>query len=148
MSTVVKQWHEVLEAGDLKGLDKLLAPKCVFFSPVVFKPQEGRRLTRTYLAAAYQMFQGSGFHYVKEVVGEQAAVLEFNATIDNVLIDGIDMITWNEAGKITEFKVMLRPFKAIHLVKDKMLEQLEGLSTLNKAKLRAGTLWDKVIGGR
>ena len=102
MSTVIAQWHKVLEEGDLKGLDKLIGARCVFHSPIVFKPQEGRRLTIMYLQAAYQMFEGSGFHYVKEVIGDTAAVLEFNATVDGILIDGIDMITWDDNDQIIE----------------------------------------------
>ncbi len=144
MSEVIKRWHEVVASGDMDQLDQLLSPKCVFYSPVVFKPQEGRRLTKTYLQAAYQMFEGGGFHYVKEVIGEKAAVLEFNATVDDVLIDGIDMITWDDSGRITEFKVMLRPYKAINLVKDRMLSQLQNLSATDKAKLKLGTMWDKL----
>lgn len=144
MSTVIKRWHAALAEGDLSQLDDLLAPKCVFYSPVVFKPQEGRRLTKMYLQAAYGMFQNSGFHYVKEIVDTNAAVLEFHATVDDVSIDGIDMITWNDQDQIIEFKVMIRPYKAINCVKDKMLDQLGALSAIDKTKLKLGTVWDKL----
>lgn len=89
-----------------------------------------------YLLSAANMFEGTGFHYVKELVGENEAVLEFNATIDGIEIDGVDIITWNEDGKITEFKVMLRPFKAIEKVGEKMKANLESMSLWDKLKLK------------
>lgn len=139
------QWHEMLKSKDISQLDQMIDSKCVFHSPIVFKPQEGKRLTVMYLTAAFQMFmEADYFKYIKEIVQDQNAALEFNAEIDGILIDGIDLITWNDAGKITEFKVMIRPLKAIDLIKEKMLAQLSNLSTLDKLKLKGGVLWDKL----
>jgi hypothetical protein len=47
-------------------------------------------------------------------------VLEFEVKLDGITVNGVDMIKWNEAGKITEFKVMLRPLKAVNLIHQKM----------------------------
>ncbi|MEP2025753.1 MAG: nuclear transport factor 2 family protein [Reichenbachiella sp.] len=139
------QWHLMLESKDLSQLDQLIDEKCIFHSPIVFKPQEGKRLTVMYLTAAFQMFsQADYFKYIKEIVQDRNAMLEFNAAIDGILIDGIDLITWNESGRITEFKVMVRPLKAIDLIKEKMLAQLSSLSTIDKLKLKGGVLWDKL----
>lgn len=80
------------------------------------------------------------FQYVKEIQDKNEAVLEFNSVVDGIVIDGIDMITWNEEGLITEFKVMIRPLKAIEKIREKMLEHLESLSTLDKLKMKAGKL--------
>lgn len=89
-----------------------------------------------YLLSAAKMFEETGFHYVKEVVNNGDAVLEFNANIDGIEIDGVDIISWNVDGKITAFKVMLRPLKAIEKVGEKMKVQLENLSLLDKLKLK------------
>ncbi|MDT5003360.1 MAG: hypothetical protein QOJ24_536 [Mycobacterium sp.] len=64
-----------------------------------------------YLTAAVKLFGGTDFHYVGQWLGEVSAVLQFEATVDGVYVDGIDMIAWNEDRKITSFKVMIRPFK-------------------------------------
>ena len=134
----------MVDAMDISTLGDLIDENCVFHSPIVFKPQEGKRLTVMYLTAAFQMFkEAESFTYIKEIVQDQNAMLEFNAKVDGILVDGIDLITWNEKGKIIEFKVMVRPLKAIDLIKAKMLEQLSGMSTFDKLKLKGGVIWDK-----
>lgn len=138
-------WHEMLASMDIGKLGDIIAADCVFHSPIVFKPQEGKRLTMMYLTSAFQMFkEAEYFKYVKEIEQHQNAMLEFNAEIDGILIDGIDLITWNDEGKITEFKVMVRPLKAIDLIKEKMLAQLTNMSTVDKLKLKGGMIWDKL----
>lgn len=136
MSNPIKDWHTVVQQKDYKLLKSLLHKNAVFYSPLVFKAQEGRALALAYLTAASNMFEGTGFHYVKEVIGENEAVLEFNAQIDGIQIDGVDIITWDQDGKITEFKVMLRPFKAIEKVGEKMKAQLESMTLWDKLKLK------------
>jgi len=143
MKSPLEAWHDVVKTGDVKILDKILAKDVVFFSPIVFKPQEGKAITKAYLTAAFKTFEGTGFHYVKELVEEREAILEFNTEIDGVMIDGVDIITWNEQGKITEFKVMVRPFRAIEKVGEKMKEQLSKLGTMDKLKLGASKLFGK-----
>lgn len=97
----------------------------VFFSPVVHTPQRGRPVTTLYLSAAFKVFFNQSFHYVRELVGTHDAVLEFEVEIDGIAVNGVDMIKWNEQGKIVEFKVMIRPLKAINLIHQKMGELLK-----------------------
>jgi len=113
-------WHEMVRTRNPKDLDSLLAEDVVFFSPVVHTPQAGRKLTRMYLMAAFMVFFNDSFRYVREVIGKRDAVLEFAVEIDGISVNGVDMIRWNEAGQIIEFKVMLRPLKAITLIHAKM----------------------------
>lgn len=116
----VEEWHEIVRTRDASGLGELLADDVVFYSPVVHTPQVGKAITTMYLAAAVHVFGNESFRYVREVVGENDAVLEFETEIDGILINGVDMIKWNDAGQITEFKVMVRPLKAINLIHEKM----------------------------
>lgn len=118
-------WHEIVEARDPQRLDEVLAPECVFFSPVLHTPQEGKELTKFYLTGAMMVFNDS-FHYVKQVVTAEHAVLEFNCEIDGIVINGVDILTFDEAGMITEFKVMIRPLKALNLLHSKMNDMLNG----------------------
>lgn len=136
----MEKWHAHMKGELPGGLDELLADDCVFFSPVVFTPQEGKDLTKMYLSAAGGTFSdgepgqapgqaGSKFRYTKEILDGDHAVLEFETEIDGKYINGIDMITWNDAGRIREFKVMVRPLQAINLLHAKMkamLEQMQG----------------------
>ncbi|PLW83574.1 hypothetical protein CWI75_04270 [Kineobactrum sediminis] len=122
------QWHRIVASGDPAGLDDLIAPDCVFWSPVVHRPQEGFDLTRLYLTGAMAVFNDS-FRYIKEVVDEPHAVLEFTCDIDGITINGVDIITFNAEGRITEFKVMVRPLKGMNLLRDKMAAMLEQLAS-------------------
>jgi len=92
----------------------------VFYSSIVHAPQAGKEITAKYLTAAFHVLINDTFQYVREVSGERDAVLEFKVDIDDVHVNGVDMIRWNDAGQIVEFKVMLRPIKAINLVHQKM----------------------------
>ena len=120
-------WHAMLRDMDPSRLDEVLAEDCVFLSPIVHSPQEGKELTKLYLTGAIQVFNES-FHYVKEVVTESHAVLEFVCEIDGIVVNGVDIITCNTDDEITEFKVMVRPLKAMHLLHAKMKSMLEQLA--------------------
>ncbi len=113
-------WHRVVAERNAAGLDSLLAGDVVFYSPVVHTPQVGKPITTMYLSAALHVFGNDTFRYVREVAGERDAVLEFLVEIDGITVNGVDMIRWNEGGQITEFKVMLRPLKAVNLIHEKM----------------------------
>ncbi|HIO43854.1 MAG TPA: nuclear transport factor 2 family protein, partial [Gammaproteobacteria bacterium] len=119
MNTVEK-WYEVMKSNDMDELDELLAEDVVFYSPVVFTPQKGKEITKMYLMAAGGVFgegakkevsdsnkNQSNFKYIKEIIGEKSALLEFESEMDGIYINGVDLISWNEEGKITEFKVIV-----------------------------------------
>ena len=125
---LIHKWHEVVDADDLNALDSIIADDAVFSSPVVFTPMEGKEITMMYLHAAGQSFNMQKFKYTKEIHDGMNSVLEFETYIDDISVNGIDMIEWNKEGKISNFKVMIRPFKAVQKVQEKMVEALESLS--------------------
>jgi hypothetical protein len=132
----LEKWHAHLKGELPGGLDELLDDDVVFYSPVVFTPQEGKEITKLYLSAAGNTFSGgdaekapgqeaSKFRYAKEVVCGNHMVLEFESEIEGKYINGVDIITWNDAGKITEFKVMIRPLQAVNMMHSQMKAMLE-----------------------
>jgi hypothetical protein len=123
----LQAWHELVRTRNPKGLHALLADDVVFHSPVVHTPQRGKAITFQYLAGAMQVLNNASFRYEREIVGERDAVLEFATEIDGILINGIDLIRWNDEGLIVDFKVMVRPLKAVNLVHQKMGATLEQL---------------------
>ena len=116
----VAQWHRIVRERDRTGLADLLDDDVVFHSPVVHTPQHGRKIATLYLGAALQVFAGPAFRYVREIIGDHDAALEFETDIDGILVNGIDLLRWNAAGRLVEFKVMLRPLKAINVVHERM----------------------------
>jgi ketosteroid isomerase-like protein len=122
---VLQRWHELVRTRNAKGLDALLAEEVVFHSPVVHTPQRGKAVTTQYLAAAFGVFFDESFRYVREVQGPHDAVLEFQVTLDGLEVNGVDMIRWNDEGRIVDFKVMIRPLKAINLIHQKMAAMLQ-----------------------
>lgn len=120
MSAAVEAWHQLVRTGNPAGLDALLADEVVFVSPVVHTPQHGKPVTKAYLSAAFAVFFNPSFRYVREIVGPRDAMLEFETTIDGVLVNGVDIIRWDAQDRIVEFKVMVRPLKAIQLIHARM----------------------------
>lgn len=137
---VIERWHAYLRGDEPGGLDTLLAEDVVFYSPIVYSPQEGKALTTMYLAAAKQTLPGSkptgdgspdrepAFRYVKQVLSGDTAVLEFETLVEDTYVNGVDIIRINDEGRIVEFRVMLRPLKAINLVHRQMGEALEAMA--------------------
>ncbi|MGJ8662725.1 MAG: nuclear transport factor 2 family protein [Marinicella sp.] len=124
IKTTINQWHQLIQAHDPEQLQHILADEVVFHSPVLHTPQVGKPLTKMYLTAAFYVLLANKFTYLKQVLDGQHAVLEFEAEIDGISINGVDIITCNDDGKIIEFKVMLRPLKALTMVQEKMFEVL------------------------
>jgi len=135
----IQKWHDFTHGNFLGGLDKLLADDVIFFSPVVFTPQKGKELTKLYLMAAGNTFGGddnkkngdledSSFRYTKEVLTGNQAILEFETTIEGKYVNGVDIISFNNEGKISEFKVMIRPLQAVNIIHMQMQKMLAELS--------------------
>ena len=124
----LEPWHEMVRSNDPSGLSALIAENAVFYSPVVHSAQRGRNLVVMYLSAAFRVFFNSTFRYVREIAGETDAVLEFETEIDGILVNGVDLIQWNENGEITEFKVMVRPLKGLNVIHQRMAAILQAPS--------------------
>jgi hypothetical protein len=140
---VVAKWHAYLRGELPGGLEALLDDDVTFYSPIVYTPQRGKAITILYLQAAGATLpgegapsdtgsadiSGGGFRYTKSVLTGNTAVLEFETTVEGKYVNGVDIISCNDAGRIVEFKVMLRPLQAINLVHRKMGEMLERMKT-------------------
>ncbi len=140
----VERWHQQVRGEFAPGLDGLLHDDCVFLSPIVFTAQRGKTITKMYLTAAGTTFGGGGdaaaesgdlnakvggpFRYVTEVLQGNHAMLEFETEMNGVYVNGVDIITCDDDGMITEFKVMIRPLQAVNLVHAQMKAMLELMS--------------------
>jgi len=125
----IQRWMDYFH-GDhaAEELSAMLADNVVFTSPVVHTPQVGKAITFAYLAAAGETLGNSTFKYVRVFDCGSNAVLEFETEMDGILVNGVDMIEWNEAGEIIDFKVMVRPLKgmqAVHAAMGAMLQKMK-----------------------
>lgn len=120
-------WHRIVAEKNSGLLQDLIADDAVLHSPVVHTPQAGKAITIKYLTAANTVLNNGNFRYVGKWTAERSAVLEFNTEMDGISVDGADFITWNDAGQIVEFRVMVRPLKAIQVVMQKMGAELARL---------------------
>jgi hypothetical protein len=128
---VIGRWQRFL-AGDLpEGLDGLLADDVVFYSPVVYTPQRGKGIASLYLQAAARALPGNAvdgaFRYTKKILAGDTAVLEFETTVDGKYVNGVDIIRCDEAGRIVEFRVMIRPLQAVNVVHEQMRAALSSM---------------------
>jgi hypothetical protein len=136
---VIDKWHAHLRGQLPGGLDELLDDDVIFYSPIVYTPQRGKAITTLYLQAAGMTLpgdpaastrKGSGasagsFHYTKEVLADDTAVLEFETTVEGKYVNGVDIIRCSEEGRIVEFRVMIRPLQAVNLVHQQMAATLD-----------------------
>lgn len=127
----LKVWHARMETKSREELSAQLADDAIFHSPVVHTPQAGKAIVMAYLTAADVVLGNDSFRYVREIVDDNAnmAMLEFELELDGVHVNGVDIIAWNDEGLIQDFKVMVRPLKAINKVWEemgKMLETMKG----------------------
>ena len=120
-------WHDLVKTRDAGKLAALLADDVVFHSPVVHTPQRGKAITLLYLQGALHVLNNGHFRYEREIVGPRDALLEFTTEIDGVHINGVDLIRWDDRGQIVDFKVMVRPLKAVNALHQKMGEMLQKL---------------------
>src|ERR1700712_4791018 len=143
---LIEKWHAHLRGQLPGGLDELLDDDVVFYSPVVYTPQRGKAITKLYLEAAGQSLPGDTstptkrggdddaskrFHYTKTVLAGDTAVLEFETTVEGKYVNGVDIIVGNDAGRIIEFRVMLRPLQAVNIVHQQMAATLERMKPAN-----------------
>ncbi len=117
---VIEEWHNFVKTKNINILDRILSDEVVFYSPAVHTPQVGKQITKKYLLTAAEVLFKENFKYVSEVKGNEIAICEFECNIDEIYINGIDIITWNGLNQMTSFKVMVRPLKGLMILKEKM----------------------------
>ncbi|MEH2566160.1 nuclear transport factor 2 family protein [Bradyrhizobium sp. AZCC 2289] len=120
----ITNWKRFFSTGALPELEACLAEEVIFESPVVHTPQVGKAITVKYLYSGQRVFHNPSFVYVREWTASNSSVLELQTVINGISINGVDIISWNDDDKITSFKVMIRPLKAIQLVHQLMMQEL------------------------
>lgn len=116
----LEKWHHMIQAGNLSDLNDLLADDVVFRSPVAYKPYEGKQVVFFILTNVIQVFENFTYHREFYTEDGENVVLEFSANVSGKSLKGIDMIRFNEQGKIVDFEVMIRPMSGLAALAEQM----------------------------
>lgn len=132
-AATLAQWHGLMQKNDLGGLPALLHPQAVFRSPMAYKPYVGAPVVSLILNTVSKVFIDFAYH--RELVSADglSVVLEFSAKVGERELKGIDMIRFDEAGKIIEFEVMIRPMSGLQALGDEMGRRLAPFLVAAKA---------------
>ena len=122
MASAIDLWHQCIENAALDP--EMMTEEVVFYSPYVYTPIKGKKNVSRYLEAAGMVFLNSNFRYIEEIIGDNQACLVFEVTINDLYVNGVDFLIWNDQQKLTEIRVFIRPFEALNLIKEFMVKYL------------------------
>jgi hypothetical protein len=120
------EFRAAVENRDLARMEAALSPDVVFRSPAVFKPYEGREAVMHLLGAVVEVFED--FEYTDELVGDGTHALVFRARVGERMVEGLDHLTVDTDGLITELVVMVRPLSGLMALAEAMAERLGAVS--------------------
>ena len=120
----LQRWHAMLANRDLKALPELLAPDAVFRSPMAHTPYPGAPVVSMILNTVFEVFQDFEYHRELATADGLNVILEFSAKVGTKELKGIDMIRFDEQGKIVEFEVMVRPLSGLQALGEEMGRRL------------------------
>lgn len=129
----LKLWHTMISSGDLKSLPALLDPQAVFRSPMAHTPYPGAPVVSMILNTVFQVFEDFTYHRELATADGLNVILEFSARVGEKQLKGIDMIRFNEQGKIVDFEVMVRPLSGLQALGEEMGKRLGAYLAANKA---------------
>ena len=122
MASAIDLWHQCIENAALDP--EMMTEEVVFYSPYVYTPIKGKKNVSRYLEAAGMVFLNSDFRYIEEIIGDNQACLVFEVTINDLYVNGVDFLIWNDQQKLTEIRVFVRPFEALNAIKKFMVKYL------------------------
>ena len=117
-------WHDMLARRDLANLASIVHPDAVFRSPMAIHPYQPAAALILVLSTVIQVFED--FTYHRQLASDDGlnVVLEFSARVGDKQLKGIDLVRFDEAGKIVEFEVMVRPLSGLQALGAEMGQRL------------------------
>ena len=122
MTNAIDLWHQCIENASLDPA--MMTEDVVFHSPYIYTPIKGKTNVSRYLEAAGMVFLNSDFRYIEEIIGDNQACLVFEATFNDLYVNGVDYLVWNDQQKLTEIRVFIRPFQALNAIRELMATRL------------------------
>ena len=118
-------FRQAIEQQDMAALLQTLAPDVIFHSPIVHSPYEGRDAVAPLLRAIVHVF--ADFRYVAEYSAPNGHVLQFQTRVGDRQLEGVDILTFDDAGLVREFTVMVRPYSAATALREAMAARLASM---------------------
>ena len=122
MNSAIENWHLCIERNIVDS--SFMDEEIEFYSPFVYRPIQGTEEVTKYLNAANVVINNEHFNYTDEIIGQRSAFLLFETQLGEIFINGVDYIVWNDQEKLTELRVLIRPFTALTLVAETMAKHL------------------------
>lgn len=116
-------FRRAAEAKDLELLTETLREDVVLHSPILFRGFEGREMAILVLSQVIEVFED--FRYTDELAEGDTVVLRFKANVGDRELEGIDFLQLDEAGKVAELTVFMRPLSAVNRFNEQMKTRLE-----------------------
>ncbi|MBV4478142.1 nuclear transport factor 2 family protein [Pseudomonas botevensis] len=129
----LNRWHSMIRTGDLSALPELLDANAVFRSPMAHTPYPGGQVVSMILSTVSKVFEDFEYHRELATADGLNVVLEFSAKVGARELKGIDMIRFDEQGKIVEFEVMVRPLSGLQALGEEMGRRLGAYLAAAKA---------------
>jgi len=129
----LNRWHEMIRTGNLEALPELLDSKAVFRSPMAHTPYPGAPVVSMILNTVFNVLEDFKYHRELATADGLNVVLEFSARVGSKELKGIDMIRFDEQGKIVEFEVMVRPLSGLQALGEEMGRRLGGYLASTKS---------------
>jgi 2,4-dienoyl-CoA reductase (NADPH2) len=124
MSSGIKQWHQIVESGNFDSLQNLLHPETIFRSPMAHVPYKGKQVAALILSTVARVFQDFKYHRSFSDTESNSVTLEFSAKVNGRELKGVDIIRFDDEGRIVEFEVMVRPFSGLQALGEEMQKRL------------------------
>jgi SnoaL-like protein len=123
-SAFLARWHRVVAEKDLAGLAALLADDVALGAPPYWSRLEGKTIVQKLLGVIVETIEG--FTYHRQWTNGRELALEFRGRVGGLELQGIDLITLDDAGRIAQLDVMIRPINALLALRDRVAERMAG----------------------
>lgn len=133
VASALTVWHDGVARKDLSRLPTILHPDAVFRSPMAHTAYGPAPALVLILGTVMQVFEDFTYHREFATDDGLSIVLEFSATVAGKQLKGIDMIRFDEHGKVVDFEVMVRPFSGLQALGAEMGKRLGHLLPEYKA---------------
>jgi hypothetical protein len=122
VESFLAEWHRIVAAKDIAALTGVLAEDVELGAPPYWNPLQGRALVQHLLGLILETIEG--FTYHREWSQGRELALEFKGRVGDLDVQGIDLISLDDDGRIRRLEVPMRPLNAIEALRRTIAPQV------------------------